>query len=50
ILQKSFVNFYNKLYNPKERSTKVPFKYETLSTPILAIRVMLKENALSGLE
>ncbi|CAG8459608.1 27089_t:CDS:2 [Dentiscutata erythropus] len=33
IFRESFVNFYDKLRNPKEQSTKVPFKCETLSTP-----------------
>ncbi|CAG8499233.1 17722_t:CDS:2 [Cetraspora pellucida] len=33
IFRESFVNFYDKLCNPKEQSTKAPFKRETLSTP-----------------
>ncbi|CAG8451302.1 7863_t:CDS:2 [Dentiscutata heterogama] len=33
IFRESFVNFYDKLCNSKEQSTKVPFKCETLSTP-----------------
>ena len=33
IFRESFVNFYDKLCNPKEITTKVSFKCETLSTP-----------------